>query len=168
MKFFDEASLRLKQQLGVTQDQELAKVFGMSKRAWAGRKTTNNFPETELWALAARRPDLALDVGYVLNGVRGSRADEDKSLIEIIDRFLTVYNLNSQQADEALSLPAGTVAKALSSQLPAEPGHGARAVSLDEAALLDNYRHSPEEGKEAITRTAFALAKSAAMKKGAA
>lgn len=30
-----------------------------------------------------------------------------------------------------------------------------------EAALLDNYRHSPDEGKDAIERTAFALAKPA-------
>lgn len=29
-----------------------------------------------------------------------------------------------------------------------------------EAALLDNYRNSPEAGKDAIERTAFALAKS--------
>jgi len=42
-----------------------------------------------LWALVAQRPDLKVDVGYVLNGVKGSDAAPIKSLIEIIDRYLT-------------------------------------------------------------------------------
>jgi len=32
-------------------------------------------------------------------------------------------------------------------------------LSREEEALLDNFRHSSEEGKDAIKRTAFALAK---------
>ncbi|MDR1063030.1 MAG: helix-turn-helix domain containing protein [Azoarcus sp.] len=68
MNFFEAASLRLKQQLAVTQDQELANAFGMSKRAWAGRKSVNNFPEIELYALAKKRPELCLDVDYILTG----------------------------------------------------------------------------------------------------
>lgn len=35
------------------------------------------------------------------------------------------------------------------------------SLSRREAALLDNYRHSPAEGKDAIERTASALAKPA-------
>lgn len=35
------------------------------------------------------------------------------------------------------------------------------AVNRREQALLDNYRHAPEEGRDAIERTALALAKSA-------
>ncbi|MDR1228644.1 MAG: helix-turn-helix domain-containing protein [Azoarcus sp.] len=39
-------------------------------------------------------------------------------------------------------------------------------IAAREAALLDNYRHSPNAGKEAIERTAFALAEPENLKKG--
>ena len=68
MNFFEQASLRLKQRLGVTQDKEAAKLLGLSPRAWAGRKQADSFPQTELYALAAKRPDLDIDVDYVLTG----------------------------------------------------------------------------------------------------
>lgn len=69
MNFFDEASLRLKQQLGMTQDKDVALALALSPRAWAGRKQNGAFPEKELYALAAKRPDLRLDVDYVLTGI---------------------------------------------------------------------------------------------------
>ncbi len=68
MNFFEEATLRLKQQLAVTQDKEVASYLGLSPRAWAGRKQSENFPEVELYALAAKRPDLKINVDYVLTG----------------------------------------------------------------------------------------------------
>lgn len=75
MNFFEEATLRLKQQLGMTQDQEVAKVLEMTPRAWAGRKKTESFPETEVLALSARRPELGLDVSYVLTGKPASKME---------------------------------------------------------------------------------------------
>lgn len=113
MNFFEEATLRLKQQLKVTDDKQVAEAMGLSQRAWVGRKNRDNFPEKELWALAGSRPELNLDVDYILNG--------DKSLIEIIDRFLDYCGLSSAEADEKLGLKPGTVAKALSLQLRVEP-----------------------------------------------
>lgn len=71
MNYFDEATLRLKQRLGVTQDKELAQFLGLSPRAWAGRKQTGAFPEKELYALAAKRTELDIDVDYVLTGQAG-------------------------------------------------------------------------------------------------
>ena len=71
MNYFDEATLRLKQRLGVTQDKELAHFLGLSPRAWAGRKQTGAFPEKELYALAAKRTELNIDVDYVLTGQAG-------------------------------------------------------------------------------------------------
>ena len=72
MNFFDEAALRLKQQLEMSQDRDIAKVLGMTPRAWAGRKKNESFPEIELYALAAKRPDLCVDVDYVLTGITGA------------------------------------------------------------------------------------------------
>lgn len=68
MDSFTEVSLRLKQQLGMDMDKDVADVLGLSKRAWAGRKAKNSFPEKELRALAQRRPELGIDVEYVLTG----------------------------------------------------------------------------------------------------
>ena len=72
MNFFDRAALRLKQSLQVEQDKEVATLLAMSARAWAGRKKNDSFPEVELRALAQRRPDLGIDVEYVLTGGRMS------------------------------------------------------------------------------------------------
>ncbi|MDR0673321.1 MAG: helix-turn-helix domain containing protein [Zoogloeaceae bacterium] len=165
MNFFSDSAARLKYALRVSKDGEVAAALGLSKTAFAERKRRGAFPEKELHALAARRPDLALDVGYVLNGVAGSAAGENKSLVEIIDRFLTVYRLNAEQADEALSLPPGTIARALSFQLPAEPGgcagraNAVRPYTPDEAALLENYRNCPEDAKKIVRAAVFAGAR---------
>lgn len=68
MTYFDEATLRLKQQLKVHLDKDVAELLGLSKRAWVGRKKSGNFPQTELFALSAKRPDLGIDVPYVITG----------------------------------------------------------------------------------------------------
>lgn len=70
MNFFEEAALRLKQELALNQDKEVAEVLGLSPVAWVGRKKRDNFPEKELLALTARRPELKLDVNYILKGQR--------------------------------------------------------------------------------------------------
>lgn len=69
MDFFEEAALRLKQQLKVKEDKEVAAFLGISASALNMRKKRGNFPEKELYALAAKRPDLNLDVHYVLTGI---------------------------------------------------------------------------------------------------
>jgi hypothetical protein len=69
MSFFEEATLRLKQQLGVSYDKQVAKALSLSESAWKKRKERGIFPEKELWALAAQQPDLNLDVDYVLTGI---------------------------------------------------------------------------------------------------
>ena len=72
MIFFEEALLRLKQQLKVTEDRHVAAALGMNGKAFTARKRRNSFPETELYALVAKRPDLHLDVHYVLTGITGA------------------------------------------------------------------------------------------------
>ena len=68
MNFFDEATLRLKQQLKVTEDKQAAEALGLTGNAWTMRKRRSAFPEKELRALAQQRPELGLDVDYVLTG----------------------------------------------------------------------------------------------------
>lgn len=70
MNFFDEAALRLKQQLKVTENKQVAEALGMTGNAWTMRKRRDAFPEMELRALAQQRPELGIDVEYVLTGGR--------------------------------------------------------------------------------------------------
>jgi hypothetical protein len=70
MNFFEAATLRLKQQLKVTEDKQAAEALGMTGNAWTMRKRREAFPEKELRALAQQRPELGIDVDYVLTGER--------------------------------------------------------------------------------------------------
>lgn len=65
---FEQALLRLKEQLQVQADKDVALTLGLSATAFNDRKKRGAFPEDKLLALSARRPELGLDVGYVLGG----------------------------------------------------------------------------------------------------
>lgn len=70
MSPFEEIMSRLKHSLRVSKDQEVADAIGMKKAAFSSRKTRNAFPEKELRILAIKRPELGIDVDYVLHGER--------------------------------------------------------------------------------------------------
>ena len=70
MDFFSDSLLRLKHYLRVSKDQEVANALGLSKTAFSERKKRSSFPEKELRALAQQRPELGIDVEYVLTGGR--------------------------------------------------------------------------------------------------
>lgn len=65
---YSDSVLRLKYCLRVSKDQEVAAALGLSKTALSQRKRLNSFPEKDLRALAQQRPELGIDVGYVLTG----------------------------------------------------------------------------------------------------
>lgn len=67
---FDAALLRLKGVLKVRTDKDVAQWLGISATALNDRKKRNSFPEEKLRALAQQRPELGLDVEYVLTGGR--------------------------------------------------------------------------------------------------
>lgn len=69
MKKFDEQLLRLKAELKETEDQAIAAYLGLTKAAFSDRKRRDAFPADKLRALAQLRPDLNIDVDYVLTGV---------------------------------------------------------------------------------------------------
>lgn len=68
MDFFSDSLERIKHYLRVSKDQEVAEALGMSKTAFSERKKRGSFPEKELRALAQQRPELGIDVEYVLHG----------------------------------------------------------------------------------------------------
>lgn len=68
MSEFEAALLRLKERLGVASDKAAADALGLSDKALNARKRRGVFPADKLYALAAKRPELDLDVMYVLTG----------------------------------------------------------------------------------------------------
>ena len=66
--FFEQALLRFKAQLQVQSDKQVAEQLGMSPTAFNDRKKRDAFPADKIWALATKRPDLNLDVVYILTG----------------------------------------------------------------------------------------------------
>lgn len=76
MDLFSDSLDRLKHELRVSKDGEVAAALGMSKTAFSERKKRGSFPEKELRALAAERPEI--DVVYVLTGERDLRQVESQ------------------------------------------------------------------------------------------
>ena len=70
MDSFKEKLLRLKNELNLEDDKDVAEILGLGVKAFSARKTRNSFPEKELFALMAKRPDLNLDIDYILLGHR--------------------------------------------------------------------------------------------------
>lgn len=68
MKNFLDISNRLKTALSIPTNKELANILGLSETAFSERKKRNAFPVKELEALAGKRPDLNLDIEYILTG----------------------------------------------------------------------------------------------------
>lgn len=68
MDFFSDSLDRLKHLLRVSKDGEVAEALGMKKTAFSERKKRGSFPEKELRTLAQQRPELGIDVDWVLNG----------------------------------------------------------------------------------------------------
>lgn len=68
MDKFEKILLRLKEQLSVQSDKEVAELLGLSVKAFTARKARDSFPRDKLLALKASRPDLLIDDVYILTG----------------------------------------------------------------------------------------------------
>lgn len=94
MKNFEISLLRLKEQLGVPSDKEVAEQLGMSDKALNARKRRDSFPIKEVFALAAQRPELGIDPDYIVTGT--SKRMETSSMDEA--SLLQCYKkMNAQQ-----------------------------------------------------------------------
>lgn len=75
---FGDALLRLKEQLRLHNDKDVALALGMTPTGFNSRKVRGSFPGDRVYALAAKRPDLRIDPDYVLTGQRGAVVVEAK------------------------------------------------------------------------------------------
>ena len=87
MNFFDEATLRLKQQLHVTQDKQVAAALSMTEAAWKMRKKRDNFPVNEVFALAAQKPELGLDPDWIVTGIANRTEIDDRDIAYLVQCY---------------------------------------------------------------------------------
>lgn len=133
MDLFSDCLSRLKHELRVSKDGEVAAALALSKTAFSERKKRGSFPEKELIALAKERPDLGIDVHYVLTGERDGQPETQDAFI---DRMRAI-NLLGQVVD-ALPLPEAE-REGIKLCLTGDPAQDAKAIS--EAA---HYGPPPE------------------------
>ena len=68
--------LRLKEQLGIPTDKEVAELLGLSDKAFNARKRRDAFPDDKLLALMAKQPELKIDYDYIVTGIRSSEFEK--------------------------------------------------------------------------------------------
>lgn len=126
MNSFKEKLLRLKNELKISTDKEVAAVLGMKPTAFAERKKTNSFPDKQVFDLAREHPDL--DIDYILLGHR-------RETYEAIEREMLK---DMPKADEVRFNPN----KEMGNLMPAEN------------LLLQYFRSADKESKETILNVA--------------
>ena len=123
---FDQISLRLKQQLGVTTDKEMAEALGMSKTAFAERKRRGVFPAENVAVLAGKNKNI--DVEYVLTGAsskaRGNLAQAIEQVNEYVRAISYEYKVSEPSVHYGESPESERIAKLVKS-----------LASLDEKSL---------------------------------
>lgn len=140
MREFESQLLRLKQVLRLAEDQDVAVALGMTKAAFSARKVRGVFPEDKLKALATDRPELNLDVKFVLTG----HSDE---LERRLSALQNATNLAGRVADEHAIYD---VQREVFDLL-------VNSLSQEEQTLIHNFRNSDQHGRSAILATAAAI-----------
>ncbi|MDY4713506.1 helix-turn-helix domain-containing protein [Actinobacillus minor] len=136
MKNFTDILNRLKTVLSFTQDKQIAEILGLSKSAFAERKRRGVFPEDALRLLEIRRPDLKLDVDYVLHGVSDPNEQRD---VEALER------IKSHKVDNPFKMEVSITPNDADTSI---------LLNMDEMKLLANFRRSDNRGKQLILDTA--------------
>lgn len=147
MRDFDHQLLRLKQALGVAEDQDVANALGMNKAAFSARKVRGAFPGDKVSALALKKPALRLDVKYILTG----QSDELERRLEAV-KVATAVAGKVKDRDARYEVQQATFEAIVG------------ALSVDEQQLVHHYRAADENGKTAIAATAASMASVVAVK----
>lgn len=136
---FDRERLqRLREALHVSKDKELAEALGLGEKAFNARKARNSFPVKELYALAAKRPDLKIDVAYVLTGI----TSEAHSRLNDLQAGLDLAAVSGAGAFSEMKMGGQLMAQQMGQARP--------TLSPDELALLTDYRALDARAKAGV------------------
>lgn len=142
--FSKDALNRLKTVLRQTKDKEIAEALGMGEKAFNARKARNSFPEKELRALAQQRPELAIDVEYVLTG--GRLSEQQRQAIERA-RQITQTWPDIDDADRERLHQLNHEAAYQTALQDAQRAAAIEPLSDDERELLEMFRAAPLAAK---------------------
>lgn len=138
MKNFTNIVNRLKTELSISMDKDVAEFLGMSKSAFAERKRRGVFPEEALRLADLGHPELKLDVEYILSGQRNAtREFLVQNSKRIISSHLSEDDFN---IEEVFITPKDAESYVL--------------LNLEEILMLSWYRRSDSKGKSLIFDTA--------------
>lgn len=133
MKNFTDKLNRLKTELSLSMDKDVAEFLGLTKSAFAERKRRGVFPEEALRLADLSHPELKLNVEYILTGrkdfIREFLEKERKSVTENLDP-------SDFQIEELFFTPKDANTYVL--------------INLEEIELLTYYRKSDSKGKTTI------------------
>lgn len=71
-EIYDLCLNRAKEVLNVRFDKDLANILGMPTTTFNTKKKAFDFPDVELYALCSKRPELNIDMDYILTGISSS------------------------------------------------------------------------------------------------
>lgn len=174
---FEESLARLKQQLGVATDREVAALLGLTEKAFNARKARGAFPEDKLYALAARQPELGLDPDHVLSGTNKQSRTKERldALPARLKELRGMQDLATFSAKVGIPVNvlmllesgrAMPTAEQVIKLIRAHPEHspswiaGGESPSLDEElnyleiVLIRNYRMCTPERRDQLRRAA--------------
>lgn len=109
MNSFEEAALRAKQQLKVTDDKQVAELLGISEGAWKMRKKRDQFPIKEVFALAAQRPELGLDPDWIVTGSSLKAETEGSDETSLLQCYRMMNAQNKYQLRQMALLWSGVM-----------------------------------------------------------
>lgn len=90
---------RIKQELDLKQDKDVADFLGISIKAFSARKSRNSIPVNHLKMAAFKQPELKIDVDYILTGERNVDKSTKKSIEKAdIDAQYVMYGEHKQTA----------------------------------------------------------------------
>lgn len=120
MSEFEKGLLRLKEQLGVPTDKEAADLLGLSDKALNARKRRDSFPIKEVFALAARRPELGLDPDLIVTGTSHKMETAGSREASLLQCFRKLNGIDQLRLLQTALLWSGEMALALPSKLQEE------------------------------------------------
>lgn len=142
MNEFPEQLRRFKQSTGLREDRDVAKILGLTKAALSARKVRGSFPVDKVKLLAADRPDLGLDVKYILTGISAE-----------LERRLKAIRRSAKGI-----VPSVSEESARYGTQVGRDGDMEVALSSDERQLLHYFRQANSKARALLLASALAFA----------
>lgn len=150
---FELTLLRLKEQLGVTTDKQVDELLGMEVSAFNKRKARGSFPESHLMRLLEQRPELGLDVTYVLTGERVGPKERTA-----LDAMYVTTARTVGDVPEGSDVPAVVASASRAGRDQAQISASAGRCSNKRRQLMQMIESVDESGLDLLIRMAERLA----------